>query len=179
MRQTTRAVLAATAVLVTSACLPARRVESSAAAAPAATQPADGVTSEEARQREIERRAALRGAPARAPVPVDRPEGASDRPPLVEDMPSAILDPMKADLAQRLGDAAKNARVVRAEQVTWPDGSIGCAQPGKLYTQALVPGYLVQFELDGKAYRYHAALNGSFVFCERPGPYLPAGGPAQ
>lgn len=179
MRQTTRAALAATAVLVTSACLPSRSIESSAATPPAAQQRADRVTSEEERQREIERRAALRGAPARAPVPVDRPQGASDRPPLVEDMPPAILDPMKADLAQRLGDVSKNARIVRAEQVTWPDGSIGCAQPGRLYTQALVPGYLVQFELDGKAYRYHAALNGSFVFCERPGLYLPSVRPAQ
>ena len=35
-------------------------------------------------------------------------------------------------------------KVLSAEAVTWSDGSLGCPEPGMMYTQALVPGYRVQ-----------------------------------
>ena len=69
--------------------------------------------------------------------------------------------------------------VVRAEQVIWPDGALGCGQPGGIYTQATVPGYLVEFQFAGRHYRYHGSLAGPFVYCERPGPYLKRLGPSQ
>ncbi len=95
------------------------------------------------------------------------------------EVPDAILNQMKADLATRVGKSADGARVLRAEQVVWPDGSIGCAKPGVLYTQQTVPGYLVELEFDGKRYRYHAPLAGGAIYCERPGPFLERLGPAQ
>jgi hypothetical protein len=42
-----------------------------------------------------------------------------------------------------------------------------------------VIGYLVELELDGKKYRYHSALHGTPVYCERPGPHLETLGPAS
>ncbi|SCE94924.1 hypothetical protein GA0074695_2381 [Micromonospora viridifaciens] len=45
-----------------------------------------------------------------------------------------------ADLAVRLAIAASDIEVVRVEEAVWRDGSIGCAQPGRMYTQALVRG---------------------------------------
>jgi hypothetical protein len=38
--------------------------------------------------------------------------------------------------------------VVQAEAVTWPDGALGCPEPGIVYTQALVPGYWVVVEAE-------------------------------
>lgn len=179
MRQTTRAALAALAVITATACMPSRSSEPKVEPAPSAsTRPAQPMTEEE-RQREIERRAAVRGNPAKIPDPVNAPRKEQEPPPLVGEVPDAILAPMKADLAERVGAAAAKARVVRAEQVIWPDGSIGCAKPGVMYTQAVVPGYLVEFEVDGKSYQYHATLKGGASYCERPGVHMPLNGPAQ
>lgn len=34
-------------------------------------------------------------------------------------------------------------KIISKQPVTWNNGSLGCAIPGKYYTQALVPGYLI------------------------------------
>lgn len=86
---------------------------------------------------------------------------------------------MKADLAKRLDRSVDKARELRAEQVIWPDGSIGCAKPGGIYTQATVVGYLVEIEFEAKVYRYHSALNGAPIFCENPGPHIRTLGPTK
>ncbi len=180
MRQTTRVALAALAVITVTACVPPRSGEPNAQPAPSAgAPPAAKPMTEEEREREIERRAAVRGTPAKIPEPVNASGKEREPPPVVGEVPDAILAPMKADLPERVGAAAARARIVRAEQVIWPDGSIGCARPGVMYTQALVPGYLVKFELDGKTYQYHATLKGGATYCERPGVHMPMNGPAR
>src|SRR5699024_5186752 len=50
------------------------------------------------------------------------------------------VDAAIADLAEHLDVAPAQIHVVSYQEVTWPDGSIGCPQPGMSYTQALVPG---------------------------------------
>ena len=47
----------------------------------------------------------------------------------------------------------------------WPDGGLGCAKPGEMYTQATVPGYWIEFELDSRVYSYHATDKGFFKLC--------------
>lgn len=85
------------------------------------------------------------------------------------DVPQDVIDQMKSDLVQQAGaDAAATARVVVAERVMWPNGALGCPQPGRMYTQALVPGYRVEFEAGGRTYAYHASQKGGFVLCKRP-----------
>src|SRR6267142_112629 len=48
------------------------------------------------------------------------------------------------DAARRSQRDASTLEVVSAEPVTWTDGSIGCPQPGRQYTQALVPGFRIR-----------------------------------
>lgn len=74
-----------------------------------------------------------------------------------------------ADLARRTGADPAAITIVSAEAVTWSDGSLGCPQPGMAYTQALVDGYRLILRLNGVDYAYHAAVNGDFFYCERPG----------
>jgi hypothetical protein len=59
------------------------------------------------------------------------------------------------DLAGRLGIEPDAVTVVEALAVTWPDGSLGCPQPGMMYTQVLVDGAFVLLEAGGKQYPYH------------------------
>ncbi|WP_067435814.1 hypothetical protein [Nocardioides jensenii] len=73
-----------------------------------------------------------------------------------------------ADLAATLGVADSEIDVVRVEPVTWRDGSIGCAQPGSMYTQALVEGQRVVLAADGQEYEYHAGGPRGVFHCENP-----------
>lgn len=69
------------------------------------------------------------------------------------------------DLAGRLAVDPDAIEVVSAEEVTWPDGSIGCPQPGMVYTQALVNGTLIRLAVDGIQYEYHAGRGGDPFYC--------------
>ena len=57
--------------------------------------------------------------------------------------------------------------VVRAEAVLWPDGSLGCPEPGGLYTQAEVAGYWVELEIAQRRFDYRFSDLGVPVLCAR------------
>ncbi|TBT88605.1 hypothetical protein ET989_01235 [Propioniciclava sinopodophylli] len=76
--------------------------------------------------------------------------------------------------AERLGVDPVNVTVVAYESITWNDGSLGCPEPGKMYTQALVPGHRLVLSVAGNQASYHAGNAGTFSYC--PNPILPASG---
>jgi hypothetical protein len=78
------------------------------------------------------------------------------------------------DLSRRLDLTPEQITVVSAEEVTWRDGSLGCPQPGMMYTQALTDGSRVVLEAAGKRYEYHAGGQRPAFLCEDPEP--PVGG---
>ena len=79
-----------------------------------------------------------------------------------------MLDAIVADAAAQTGIDEAEIEVIRAEQVTWNDGSLGCPEPGMLYTQALVEGYHVVLDVDGEELDYRADAAGRFRICENP-----------
>jgi hypothetical protein len=84
------------------------------------------------------------------------------------DVPAAMLEQVIADAASGAGVDPSGVEVISAEAVTWPDGSLGCPQPGQVYTQALVPGYRVILDVDGEDMSFHASEDGNFTFCADP-----------
>ena len=109
---------------------------------------------------------AITPSPPRKPEPV--PSSAPPSGKLVTaEVPPDLIEKMRADLAEHAGIAASAAKVVVAESITWPNGAMGCAEPGQMYTQATIPGYRVEFEHEGRTYSYHAAQRGGFFkLCE-------------
>ena len=77
----------------------------------------------------------------------------------------ATVDAALADAAKRTGLKRTDLKVLSAEAVTWSDGSLGCPQPGMMYTQALVPGYRVQIRAGGQDLDYHASRMGLPALC--------------
>lgn len=78
------------------------------------------------------------------------------------------LDTAIADLAGRTEDDPGEIEVVSFDRITWNDGSLGCPEPGMMYTQALVDGWRIQLERDGVIYPYHAGSDGEPFLCESP-----------
>ncbi len=84
-----------------------------------------------------------------------------------------------ADLARQLNIVESTITVVRAERVTWRDGSLGCPQPGMGYNQALVPGSFIQLAVDGAIYNYHGGRNNRLRLCDSPFEVLPESLPSD
>lgn len=85
---------------------------------------------------------------------------------IVGEVPDSTLDTVKKDLAKRLGTSVDDLEVIKAESITWNDGSLGCPKPGQNYTQALVPGYWIVLLRGDEEYDYRASESGHFFLCE-------------
>lgn len=69
------------------------------------------------------------------------------------------------DLAGRTGADRAEIEVVSVEEVDWPDGSIGCPQPGMVYTQAIVNGMKIVLRHQGIDYAYHQGGSRPVFYC--------------
>jgi hypothetical protein len=98
---------------------------------------------------------------AASPSPSPSPGATGD----VGDVPRELIEAVVADAQSRTGVDAAQITVVSARAVTWSDGSLGCPEPGQMYTQALVPGYQVVLRAGDEVLDYHAARQGAFELC--------------
>jgi hypothetical protein len=77
----------------------------------------------------------------------------------------ATIEAALADATRRTGLERRSLNVAVAQAVTWPDGSMGCPSPGRSYTQALVPGYLIRIEAGPATLEYHTNTRKRLVLC--------------
>lgn len=77
------------------------------------------------------------------------------------------------DLAQRLTVPIDQIHVVSSENVTWPDGSLGCSQAGMAYIQVLIDGMRIVLSAEGKSYEYHSGDDRGAFLCTNPQPPVP------
>jgi hypothetical protein len=75
-----------------------------------------------------------------------------------------LLAEARLDLARRLGVPEDEVRPGALRRVTWPDASLGCPQPGELYAQVQTEGFVIELQVAGTRYRYHADREHT-VFC--------------
>ncbi len=104
--------------------------------------------------------------PARPlPTRVPAPEAA---PPITGEAPSDLRDQIIADVIQRSGAERSAIVMVREEAVVWPDGSLGCPEPGMAYLQVLIEGYWIVAQVGDVSYDYRVDSSGRFRLCEMP-----------
>lgn len=113
----------------------------------------------------------LAAAACGADPPGDSPTTITETPTTVTTTPGITqpedrLDQAVADLAGRLRVGPEEIEVIRFEEITWSDGSLGCPQPGMSYTQALVDGYRAVLGHDDRVYLYHGGPKDPLFLCE-------------
>ena len=79
------------------------------------------------------------------------------------------------DLAAMIGIAPSAVEVVSVEMVVWPDGSLGCPQPGMAYPQVLQDGLRIRLAVDGITYQYHSGGRRAPFLCKNPAEPAPPG----
>ncbi len=82
-----------------------------------------------------------------------------------------IVDNMEEQIKQQLAAAieqpASTLTLESEEPVEWNDGSLGCPEPGMMYTQAIVPGYRLTFSDGSRSYEVHTDQDGSrVIWCD-------------
>ena len=106
-----------------------------------------------------------------APIPIGKAE-------LVKgEVPQAILESILKEAAAQAKVDRDQLVIARAQSVVWSDGSLGCPEPGMMYTQMLVNGYWIVVEAAGKQYDFRVGSGGSFRLCP-PGQGQPPSQPA-
>jgi len=103
--------------------------------------------------------------PTRIPDMVGESAQPAGTPVTSANVPRAVRRAVVADAARRFNVAENEVVLVGAEQVTWNDGSLGCAEPGQMYTQALVPGFRITAKTQRGEMRYHTDDRGGVVNC--------------
>jgi hypothetical protein len=86
------------------------------------------------------------GRPSFQTMPPLNPSGTAT------ELNAAKMAAITSDLAGR--GVTGTITVIKSEAVTWSDGSLGCPEAGKVYTQALVAGMHVIVSVSGKKYDY-------------------------
>jgi hypothetical protein len=69
------------------------------------------------------------------------------------------------DLADRLKVPAGEIAVLSAQPVVWPDGSLGCPQPGMVYPQVQVDGARIELAVRARMYAYHCGGSRGPFLC--------------
>jgi hypothetical protein len=85
--------------------------------------------------------------------------------PMENRIPKQILEPILKEAASLASVPREQLVIERAERVVWNDGSLGCPEPGMMYTQALVNGYWVVIGAAGQTYDFRVGRGGSFRLC--------------
>lgn len=80
-------------------------------------------------------------------------------------VPDSLLEKVLADASRRAGVDTSKLEVLSTQKLTWNDGSLGCPQPDRMYTQALVPGYRIWVRYGAELFDYHASGSNVFFLC--------------
>lgn len=77
-----------------------------------------------------------------------------------------VLTEVLRAAAARTGIALEKLRVSEVEQSEFPDASLGCPQPGRVYAQMVSVGNRVVVTGEGQTLEYRVSTSGDFWFCE-------------
>jgi hypothetical protein len=118
---------------------------------------------------------------ASKPVRVKPPQNAAadNGAAVTGEVPADAIEKLRAEVAAQQSVSASDVKVLSAQAVNWPNGALGCPQPGMMYTQAIVPGYRVELEAAGKRFVYHASTKGSFKQCDSKLRQMPVADPSR
>ncbi len=82
----------------------------------------------------------------------------------------ALVAKAREDLARRLSLSPADVRLVKFEEVVWPDRGLGCPRPGVVYPQVPQDGVLIVLEAAGQRHQYHGGAGREPFLCASPKP---------
>lgn len=94
------------------------------------------------------------------------PPGLEGRLDVVDIDPKKVLDDVLRDAEGRTGVELEKLRITDVEQSQWPDASLGCPQPGRVYAQVVSTGNRVVVNAGDQTIEYRVSTSGDFWPCD-------------
>lgn len=69
-------------------------------------------------------------------------------------------------LAKQLDMAIEDITFLNYQPQTWPDGSMGCRQGGKMYAPVEISGYIIRLQVEGNVYAFHGGMDRRPFLCQ-------------
>lgn len=82
---------------------------------------------------------------------------------VAEALPPEVVVEIQNRLSETLGVPVDQIQIETVEQRDWPNGCLGLTEPDEVCTQAITPGWLVVFSIDGTEYRYRVDETGTNI----------------
>jgi hypothetical protein len=76
-----------------------------------------------------------------------------------------VVERAKQEAAARASVPVSQIQVISIARVAWPDSSLGCPQPGQMYSQIVTPGYKIILQAGNATVEYHTDLTQRVVAC--------------
>jgi uncharacterized protein YeaC (DUF1315 family) len=57
----------------------------------------------------------------------------------------------------------ESIEITNVEQMDWPDGCLGLPEGDEACVQAITPGWLLTFNINGQEYRYRVDQTGTII----------------
>ena len=91
--------------------------------------------------------------------------------PTSQEIPSVVAEALPPEVAQNilnqisqlLGVPVESIQVQTVEKTEWPDSCLGLGQANESCLQAMTPGWLLVFNIDGQELRFRANDTGTVV----------------
>ena len=84
--------------------------------------------------------------------------------PALEDvLPPDVALNVQNFISESMGVAAENIEIKNVEQMDWPDGCLGLPEGDEACVEAITPGWLLTFNIDGQEYKYRVDQTGSVI----------------
>jgi hypothetical protein len=78
-------------------------------------------------------------------------------------LPPDVAVNVQNQISQNLGVAVETVKITQVEKMDWPDGCLGLPQGDEVCTEAITPGWLLTFNIDGKEYKYRVDKTGTVI----------------
>lgn len=96
--------------------------------------------------------------PSRTDVPATQVN-----PDLENVLPPDVALNVQNQISQTLGVAIEKMQITKVEKMDWPNGCLGLPQGDEVCTEAITPGWLLTFNIDGKEYKYRVDKTGTVI----------------
>jgi hypothetical protein len=78
-------------------------------------------------------------------------------------LPPDVALNVQNQISQNLGGAIEKMQITKVEKMDWPNGCLGLPQGDEVCTEAITPGWLLTFHIDGKEYKYRVDKTGTVI----------------
>ena len=84
-------------------------------------------------------------------------------PALEEVLPPEVALNVQNFISQNMGVPVENIEIMNVEQMDWPNGCLGLPEGDEACIEAITPGWLLTFNIDGQEYRYRVDATGTVI----------------